>query len=254
VLLWLLATAVVLPAAAQTLLPPDVSRTLGTRIPFDGFVNEEGRDVASLLREADGSAVRPWVVSPMYTRCLHTCSPITASLRSALEHSGLRASEYRVLSFSFDPNETAEGLRAFRSRLQLPEGWLTLRAADPAALARTLAALDFRTITLGDGAFDHPNLIVILAPDQRLAQYVFGVTFSAEQLATAVRRARAGVSLLAGWEVYEFAAAAIGFLVSAFVFLSVWSRRRGRGTTGQNEVARGHASSYTALREDKGNT
>ena len=224
----LTALVIAVPAEAQKLLPPDPAVSVGQVVAFDGFVDEEGRDAASLVRESDGAPLHPWVVSPIYTRCLHTCSPITSSLRSALEQSGLQAAEYRVVSFSFDPNETPEGLRAFRSHLQLPAGWLTLRAADQAALTRTLKALDFRTITMGDGQFDHPNLIAILAPDQRLVEYLFGVTFSPTQLAAAVRRARSGVPFLAGWEPYLFATAAIGLLTSAFVFFSLLSRRRAR--------------------------
>lgn len=214
------------PAVAQKFLPPNPAVALGKVIPFDGFVDEDGRDFASVARAADGTPARPWIVSPIYTRCAYTCGPITASLRSALDHSELQAAEYRVVSFSFDPAETTEGLRGFRTRMQLPQGWLLLRAADREALARTLVALDFRTITIGDGAIEHPNLVAFLTPDRRLAQYLFGVAFSASEVVAAVRRAQAGVSPLARWEGSLFAAAAVGLLLSAFVFFSLLSRRR----------------------------
>jgi cytochrome oxidase Cu insertion factor (SCO1/SenC/PrrC family) len=231
VALWsLLAVCALLSRAdAQKLLPPDPAVSVGNVIPFDGFIDEEGRDFASLVRAADGSAApQAWIVSPIYTRCLHTCTPITASLRSALDKSDLQASEYRVLSFSFDPGETPEGLRDFRTRMQLPQRWLTLRATDGIALDRTLKALDFRTITIGEGAIEHPNLIAILAPDRRLVQYLFGVTFSPPEVGAAVRRARAGVSPLARWDPHLFGFAAVGLIVSAFVFFSLLSRRRAR--------------------------
>jgi cytochrome oxidase Cu insertion factor (SCO1/SenC/PrrC family) len=220
-------------ADAQKLLPPDPAVSVGNVIPFDGFVDEEGRDFASLVREADGPAApRPWIVSPIYTRCLYTCTPITASLRAALDKSELQASAYRVLSFSFDPSETPEGLRDFRTRMHLPQDWLTLRAVDRAALERTLKALDFRTITIGEGAIEHPNLVAILAPDRRLAQYLFGVTFSSAEVDAAVRRAQAGVSPFARWEPYLFGFAAVGLIVSAFLFSSLLSRRRARRNQG----------------------
>ncbi len=215
------------PGAAQRLLPPDPAATIGNQISFDGFVDEQGRDFISVLQlSAPSPSPRPWIVSPIYARCLHTCSPITANLRTALEHSGLQASEYRVASFSFDPDETAAALTTFRQKLQLPPEWLTLRAADRQALTRTLAGLDFRTISMGNGQFDHPNLIVILTPDMRLAQYLFGISFEPAPLAAAVRRARGGIPWLAGREGYVFAISAIGLVVSALVFFSLWSNRR----------------------------
>ncbi|HXQ21033.1 MAG TPA: SCO family protein [Candidatus Acidoferrales bacterium] len=213
--------------AGQTLLPPDPSRTVGNLIRFDGFVDENGRELSASLPELERDP-RPWIISPMYTRCPGTCPAITANLRRALEQSGLTPSEYRVLSFSFDPNETADGLRAFRARLQLPPAWLTLRAGDPQALERTLQALDFRSITIGNGDFEHPNLVAVLAPDMRLAGYLFGITFSPSKLALLVRSARAGVSAVDAWRPYMFLFAALGFLASALVFGILLSRKRAR--------------------------
>ena len=88
----LLALLTRLSAGAQTLLPPDPSKTVGGSVSFEGFVDENGRDVASLLARPTGrSPARPWIVSPIYTRCPFTCSPITSALRSALEGVGLAA-------------------------------------------------------------------------------------------------------------------------------------------------------------------
>ncbi|HUI25012.1 MAG TPA: hypothetical protein VL403_02920, partial [Candidatus Kryptonia bacterium] len=167
----------------------------------------------------------PWIVSPVYARCKSTCSSLTAGLRKALARSGLGASEYRVASFSFDPQETAAQLQTFRTHLDLPRTWLTLRAVDQADLARTLAALDFRTITTDDGEFQHPNLIAILTPDLRLAGYLFGVEFSPTEIADAVRRARTGAIVSRSrWPL--FLVAAVGFGISSVVFLVLVMRRR----------------------------
>ena len=224
-------------ARAQRLLPPDPSKTIGGVVSFAGFVDAEGRDGESLMRpDASGRAL-PWIVSPIYTRCPHTCSPLTTGLRTALEKSDLQGTEYRVVSFSFDPDETAEGLRAFRAKLQLPDTWLTVRAARPEALERVLASLDFRTIKNADGQYDHPNLVAILAPDLRLTEYLFGIRFVPTQLAAAVRRAPNGPSPLAGWHGYLFAVAGTGLMLSAFVFVSVLLRRRARRATERTRAA-----------------
>jgi len=217
----------VCPVQAQRLLPPDPSVAIGNVVTFDGFVDETGRP---FVRPADDVA-RPWVVSPIYTRCPHTCSAITTALKRALAESGLQPDSYRVLSFSFDPAETATGLRDFRVRMGLPPDWLTLRAGDGAALERTLRAIDFRTISTGGGGFDHPNLVAVLAPDMRLAGYVFGVSFAPDELGGVVRRARAGVSVLDRWRRVLFFFAVIGFAASGALFLWLWSRRRRVGPT-----------------------
>jgi cytochrome oxidase Cu insertion factor (SCO1/SenC/PrrC family) len=225
----LVAVGFAAPCAAETLLPPDPGVSIGRTVSFDGFVDENDRPfVAGPAAAPPAQAARPWIVSPMYTRCPHTCSALTTALRRALESSGLRATEYRVLSFSFDPKETGEGLRTFRDRLDVPPSWPTLRASDAASLQRTLASLDFRTVARGDGEFDHPNLVAVLTPDFELAGYVFGVNFSPTELARTVRRARTGVSWIDRWQAAVFFVAAMGFVGSTLAFVFLLHRRRAR--------------------------
>jgi cytochrome oxidase Cu insertion factor (SCO1/SenC/PrrC family) len=206
-------------------MPPDTARTIGRRLSFEGFVDQAGRP----LDDERSGADRPWIVSPIYTRCPHTCSALTAGLREALEESGLAASEYRRLSFSFDPSETAETLQAFRERMHLPADWVTLRAEDGHSLTRLLDTMDFRTMQTPSGEFQHPNLVAVLTPDLELAGYVFGVKPSAADLARLVRRARTGVPATARWGTLFFFFAATGFLASTFVFVWLLVERRARG-------------------------
>lgn len=211
---------------AAALMPPDTARTIGGRVSFDGFVDEAGKPL-------DDGGGRPWIVSPIYTRCPHTCSAITGGLRKALETSGLATSEYRVVSFSFDPSETSESLEAFRSRMRLSSDWTTLRAIDETSLVRLLDTLDFRTMQTDDGEYQHPNLVAVLSPDRKLAGYVFGVNPSASELVRVVRGARAGVPATARWGTLLFFFAAVGFLVSTFVFFWLLAERRSRIATAQ---------------------
>ncbi len=213
-----------LVARADAVPPPELSTTLGNVVPFDGFVDELGRPFA--VAASDNTAA--WVVSPIYTSCPYTCTPITAGLRKALRQSGLAPSEYRVVSFSFDSHETSAGLQSFRDRLSLPQEWSTLRAADPDALARTLGSLDFHTIALPSGQYDHPNLVVILTPDRRVANFLFGVTFEPQSLATALRAARTGLPSAASERLPLLFFSLLGLLISSFGFVSILVRRRKR--------------------------
>jgi cytochrome oxidase Cu insertion factor (SCO1/SenC/PrrC family) len=205
-------------ASAQPVLAPDTGAAIGRRLDLSRFVDERGAPFTS-----DGGPT-PWIVSPVYARCRSTCSPLTAALKRALAESG--AADARVVSFSFDPDERPEDLAAFRARLALPPRWLTLRATDGAALDAALATLDFRTIALADGQLDHPNLVVVLTPDMRLSEYLFGVDVTGRELAAALARARAGGAGRGAWRATLFTLAALGFAASAFVFVSRMVRRR----------------------------
>jgi protein SCO1 len=216
--------SIVFPLAAvcgATLLPPDPRVVVGRPIAFDGFVDQSGRPF-----RAASADTRPWIVSPIYTHCPTTCSVMTAALKAALQQSGV--ADYRVLSFSFDPQETDASLAAFRNRMQLPSDWVTLRATDPAALERTLRSLDFRTIQLDGDVFEHPNLIAVLDAGQRVVAFVYGIRPSPTELARALERARGGASALDAWRPYLFFFAAVGFVASAAVFTTVLAGTRQR--------------------------
>lgn len=204
-------------ATAQPVLAPDTTAAIGRRLDLGRFVDEHDAPFTP-----DGRPT-PWIASPVYTRCRSTCSPLTAALKRALAESGADA---RVVTFSFDPDERPEDLAAFRARLALPPGWLTLRATDRAALDAALATLDFRTVALADGQLDHPNLVVVLTPDMRVSEYLFGVDFTGQALAGALARARAGGAGRGAWRAPLFALAALGFAASAFVFVSRLLRLR----------------------------
>jgi cytochrome oxidase Cu insertion factor (SCO1/SenC/PrrC family) len=207
-------------AAGANVLAPDPSRAIGQVIAFDGFVDQFGRPFSAARDEP-----RAWIVSPMYTRCPTTCSALTAALQAALRQSALRSTDYRVLSFSFDLHESDASLAEFRQRMQLPPEWITLRTADPAALERTLRALDLRTMQLDDGRIDHPNLVAVLDGGQRVVGYVNGLPLSSDTLARTVTRARDGASALDRWRPFLFLLAAVGFAASAAFFVAMISRR-----------------------------
>jgi len=221
--------AVIAASQAQTVLPPDPSKTIGEPVSLEGFVDEHERPVTALTAASTERTPRVWIISPIYTRCPLTCSPITTSLKAALHDSGLGSADYRVVSLSFDRRETGESLQSFRDSVHLPDEWLTVRATAPAALERTLRSLDFRTMTIGDGQYAHPNLLAVLTPDMRLNEYIFGVTFSPSQLAAAVRAARTGDPSSRSWYGKLVVVSGVGLLVSAGIFGALLGRRRSRG-------------------------
>jgi cytochrome oxidase Cu insertion factor (SCO1/SenC/PrrC family) len=209
-----------LATRAGALPLPDARQVRGAVVAFDGFVDQRGQPWRA------PSDVPAWVVAPMYGRCPTTCSALTAGLLAALRRSGLRAGEYGVVSFSFDPQETDTSLQAFRQRLGLPDDWVTLRATTPAALSPLLARLDFHARQLPDGGFEHPNVVLVLDRALRVVAVLPGLDLAPAELAAALRRAAVGE--VTGGESYALPIALLAFLASGFAFVYAlgWAQAR----------------------------
>ena len=133
------------------------------------------------------AAGAPTLLLPIFTRCSGTC-PLTAlALKEAL---GKARAPFRVALLSFDTEDRAEDLGAFRERFVLPSGWLLLRSADAAATRAYFDELGFHFMQ-ADGAFDHPNETFVFSPRGAWAATFSGAAFPKEELEAAWRRALA---------------------------------------------------------------
>ncbi len=207
---------------ARAALPPDESRTLGRPVADAVFTDAQGRELA--VRSLAG---RPVVVSPIFTRCHHTCPTITASLKQAVAQIGVPGEDFEVLSLSFDVADTPEDLARFRRRMGLPEAWKLARAGSEVLLP-FLDSLDFRFISDANGGFTHPNLVVVLSPELSVAKYLHGTAFAADDLRDALALARGEGAWLHALGPYLFVGGALGALAAALaVALRVGRPRRG---------------------------
>jgi protein SCO1/2 len=207
-------------AAAQGALPPDESRTLGQPVADVVLVDADGNPLA--LRSLAG---RPVVVSPIFTRCRQTCPAITASLAHAVAQVGTPGEDFEVLSVSFDVADTPADLAQYRARMHLPEGWKLARA-DSEVLLPFLDSIDFRFISGTSGGFTHPNLVVVLTPELRVAKYLYGTAFEEDDLRAALALARGEGAAWQGLAPYLFVAGVIGALLAAFVVALLIGRIR----------------------------
>jgi protein SCO1/2 len=210
-------------ALAQTALPPDESKTLGRRVADAELLDENGRvlTVSSL-------AGKPLLVSPIFTRCLHVCPRITASLKQAVAEVGEPGQDFNVLSVSFDTRDTQEDLQRFRQRLELPEAWKLTRASSEKLLP-FLDSLDFHFLSAADGSFVHPSLVVFLSPELEIAKYLYGVDYRAGDVRAALERARGGRPLREWLGPYILVVGVLGTLASAFVILITVKRTKRQG-------------------------
>ncbi len=183
-------------AAETPRLPPPVGieERLGERVPADIPVRDElGRPV----RLGD-LFDRPVLLAPVYYRCSNVCNVLQASLAQALPRLDRELRQgIRVLSFSFDPDETPAVARGSKKiyravvRQRFPmENWLFL-TADARAIERLTAAIGYRFYRDGS-EFVHPVAVVVLAPGGRIVRYLEGTRFLATDLSLALLEASEG--------------------------------------------------------------
>lgn len=166
-------------ASAELLLPASprvVPRSLAVSDEKDGR-----HDLGGLAAGA------PTLLLPIFTRCSGTC-PLTAVL---LKEAFKKArAPFRVVVLSFDDEDRAADLTAFRERFGLPAEWLLVRSADAAATREFFDELGFHFMKVGSG-FDHPNETFVLSPRGAWAATFAGTAFPEAELETAWRRALA---------------------------------------------------------------
>lgn len=230
----LVLAAWLLPCAAQgaVALPPDESRTLGTRVADAALVDASGETFR--VRALEG---KPLVVSPIFTRCGHACPTLTSTLRQALAGLGVPGRDFNVLSVSFDAADSEADLRRFREERGLPAGWKVARAA-PGQLLPLLDSLDFRFISQADGSFAHPNLVVFLTSELRVAKYLYGVDLTAAEVRGALELASGREPLRRLMAPYLLLVGVLGTLATSLVILVTLRRRGARRAQSASSASR----------------
>lgn len=184
-----------MPAA---LADSDVIELLGERVPRDlPLVDEQGRPVLLGDYLQDG---RPVVLALGYYRCPMLCGLIARGLAVALGETALRpGQDFLALAVSIDPTE-GPALAAERQRGHLqalgggarPPDWPFLTGRTP-ALTLLAERVGFRyRYDAATRNYAHPAVLVVLAPDGRIARYIYGVRFTGRDLRLALVEASQG--------------------------------------------------------------
>ena len=139
------------------------------------FRNERGETV-SLRQLID----RPTLLLPIYYRCPTGCSLELANLAEAIRRSRLGMDSFRVLSVSFDADETpatAAEVRPNYTQLlgkDLPrEAWPFL-TGDEDSILRLTRSIGYRFQRKDDSTFIHASALVVLDREGRIIKYVYG--------------------------------------------------------------------------------
>jgi len=127
----------------------------------------------------------PVIVLPIYTRCRTACVQSVAQLKKALAASTADPRQFRVLLFSFDAGDTAPVLARYRARESVPLSW-SIGAASQTNIDALLDSLGFQVGKAGT-EFTHPNMIVFLNADLRVAHWVYGTDYTPRDVDSALR-------------------------------------------------------------------
>lgn len=190
----LLTTASVCLAQPQTRPrpPPDLlqrvgfDQNLGAQVPLDAsFRDASGKSVQ--LRELLHG--KPALLVPGYYTCRNLCGAVRAGVANAVRRSGLVPDkQFNVLLVSIDPRDSAANARTAQGNDELVHprafvaGWHYLSGAED-AIAPLMRSIGFRYL-FDDrvGQYAHAAGVVLLTPQGRIAQYLFGVQFAPETL------------------------------------------------------------------------
>src|SRR5205823_2895047 len=142
----------------------------------------------------------PVVITPVYYECPTLCSVVLQGVVGALKSTGLRLGEdYRIVTFSIDPNETAA--QANEKRLELihalgypsgRSGWDFL-VGDESSIVPLTQALGFKYKYDADlKQYAHAATFMVLTPDGKISRYLYGVQYPPRDVRLALVEASGG--------------------------------------------------------------
>ncbi len=164
-----------------SLSQPNENETIGKRLPDVSFLNEDNQKV-----KLSSSEEKAFLFVPFYTHCKSTCPLNISHLKDVLKN--FSNNDYRVVLFSFNPDDTFQDLKDFRKALQVPKEWSIFKASagDTNSILRTI---DFRYMTEGVD-FVHSNTIVVLSPTLGIVKFIQGLGYTPRSIDNSIKEAK----------------------------------------------------------------
>lgn len=183
-----------------------INEHLGAKIPLDITFRDEGGTPVRLAELVTG----PTVILPVYFSCTNVCYNLQWGLAQVLPRIKSRpGDEYRVISVSFDENDSpelaAKFKRVYLSAMHAPfpeDGWRFL-TGDAASIKRFTDAVGFSFQRRGHD-FLHPVASIVVAGDGTIVRYLYGASFLPKDLTLALIEAREGKGGTAVRKVMEY--------------------------------------------------
>ena len=178
------------------LLMIDEDNFLGARLDKDLFFT--GSDGAEFTL---GSMLdKPLILVLSYFECDGICSTINMDLKKTLSGAGgiVPGEDYRVLSVSFNKDDTPETRRMFADKLDLTgrfkNAWKVSTFKNPEEIKPFTRGLGYRYFWSNrDRVFIHPNVFIFISPDAgTVSRYLYGANLKGFDIELAVAEAGFG--------------------------------------------------------------
>ena len=171
-----------------------VDEHLGSKIPLDTTFRDETGKPVRLADLVSG----PTIILPVYYSCTNVCNYLQGGLARVLGSIKRKpVSGYRVISVSFDENETpqqaARSKRMYLTSMNTPfpeEGWRFL-TGDSVNIHRLTDAAGYHFERQGRD-FIHPVVSLVVTKDGTIVRYLYGTTFLAKDVSLALLEAQSG--------------------------------------------------------------
>jgi protein SCO1/2 len=188
-------------ALAQVPPPPDVGTASSTRPPvleqirFEQHLNQQlpldlsfTDDQGHAVKLGDYFGTRPVILVFNYYNCPMLCSQVLNGLTATLTSMKFSVGkEFEVVAISIDPHETpqmaAEAKAKYTYRYGRGEGGWHFLVGDQKNITAAAEAAGFK-YAWDDRSkqFAHPSGIIVVTPQGKIAQYYYGIEFSARDL------------------------------------------------------------------------
>ena len=182
--------------------PPDLhqrvgfDQELGAQVPLDAVFHDANGNPVTLHDLLHG---KPVLLVPGYFTCKTLCSIVRTGVANGVRHSGFTPGrQFDVVLVSIDPHETPADARhaqrmdaANHPNAGVPQ-WHYLTGPQT-SIAPLMHSIGFRYLfDARSDQFDHATGVVVLTPEGRVSQYLFGVKFPSETLRLALVNASHG--------------------------------------------------------------
>ena len=169
----------VLTAHLRAGLVESVSPQIGKATAPVRWADETGR-----VHQLAEFAGYPTILLPVYTRCRTACVNNVGQLKAALAETSADPTQFHVLLFSFDPTDTPAVLAKYRASEKILLGW-SVGAASEKDTRALLESIGFQYGQAGK-EFTHPNMLVFLDSNLRVAKWIYGNRYSGRDLDAAL--------------------------------------------------------------------
>jgi protein SCO1 len=172
----------------RRLIGIDVKEHLAAPVPMDlGFEDENGKPV-TLKDYFDGSV--PVILTMNYSNCPMLCSLQLNALVDGLKKVDWTiGKEYRIVTVSFDPNETAELAHRTKSRYLAQYGrpgseggWHFLHGSESNVQAMAKALGISYHYNEARKEYVHPATVVLSTPNGKIDRYLYGLDYPQKTL------------------------------------------------------------------------